>query len=42
MWTEWSGQYPELFTPGLNEGDQVARLAEIKTMFEPKYVNEYG
>ena len=42
MWTEWSGQYPELFTPGLNEGDQVARLAEIKTMFEPKYINEYG
>lgn len=42
MWTEWSGQYPELFTPGLNKGDQVARLAEIKTMFEPKYVNEYG
>ena len=42
MWTEWSGQYPELFTPGLNEGDQVERLAEIKTMFEPKYVNEYG
>ena len=42
MWTEWSGQYPELFTPGMNEGDQVARLAEIKTMFEPKYVNEYG
>lgn len=42
MWTEWSGQYPELFTPGLNEGDMVSRLAEIKTMFEPKYVNEYG
>lgn len=42
MWTEWSGQYPELFTPGLNEGDQVTRLAEIKTMFEPKYINEYG
>lgn len=42
MWDEWSGQHPELFTPGLNEGDQVARLAEIKTMFEPKYVNEYG
>ncbi len=41
-WQEWSGQYPELFTPGLNENDQVARLAEIKTMFEPKYVNEYG
>ena len=42
MWTEWSGQYPELFTPGLNEGDMVSRLAEIKTMFEPKYINEYG
>ena len=42
MWTEWSGQYPELFTPGLNEGDMVSRLAEIKTMFEPKYVNECG
>lgn len=42
MWMEWGGQHPELFTPGLNEGDQVARLAEIKTMFEPKYVNEYG
>lgn len=42
MWDEWGGQHPELFTPGLNEGDQVARLAEIKTMFEPKYVNEYG
>ncbi len=41
-WEEWSEQHPELFTPGLNEGDQVARLAEIKTMFEPKYVNEYG